>query len=89
MRLLLSKMNIKKYVHNGNFGHHYDHILGISLWVGQQNCNSIWCKMCPKCAQILGTLWTHFGHFYAMGTYFEHRPVIVQTTVKSLDTFWA
>ena len=40
-----------------------------------------------NCVQNVPKFWIHFGHFHAMGTYFEQCAVIVQTTVKSLDTF--
>ena len=81
----LKQDEYQTYVHNGNFGH-----IMITFWAFPYGLdNKIVIQSGVNCVQNVPKFWIHFGHFHAMGTYFEHLAGIVQTTVKSLDTFWA
>ena len=42
-----------------------------------------------RCVQNAPKFWPHFRHIHAVGIYFGHLAGNVETTVKSLDTFWA
>ena len=84
MCLLLSKMNIKHMSIMVTL-----HIM-ITFWAFPYGLdNKIVIQSGVRCVQNMPKFWAHYGHIHAMGTYFEHLAGIVQTTVKSLDTFWA
>ena len=81
----LKQDEYQNYIRNGNFGH-----IMITFWAFPYGLdNKIVIQSGVRCVQNMPKFWAHYGHIHAMGTYFEHLAGIVQTTVKSLDTFWA